>query len=123
MATGGERALLRRLGGYQRHGVGLPDEADLDDLDPAEMESWTPEQIDRANFSGFLALLGREQWPRSVREGDGSNGNCHLCQLYQRYFPHPEEAKATRGAGQSDEDHETRRRCFGLAGDDDAREE
>ena len=95
LPTGCERALLRRLGGYQRHGVGLPDEADLDDLDPAEMESWTQEQIDRANFSGFLALLGREQWPRSVREGegDGTDGKCHLRQLYLRYFPDREEAE------------------------------
>jgi hypothetical protein len=94
LSAGSERALLCRLGGYQRHGVGLPDEADLDDLDPAEMESWTPEQIDRANFSGFLCLLGREQWPQSVREGegDGTNGNCHLRQLYRRYFPRSEEA-------------------------------
>ncbi len=123
LPTGSERALLCRLGGYQRHGVGLPDEADLDDLDPAEMESWTREQIDRANFSGFLALLGREQWPRSVREGDGTNGSCHLCQLYRRYFPRWEEAEAAPGDEPGAEEQEARRRFFGLDGDDKAREE
>jgi hypothetical protein len=87
--SGSERALLARLDAYGAFGVALPAEIDFDELDPAEMERWTDEQWQRAEFGGFLETLGERDWPEAARaEGpDDSNGMCKLRRLYRLYNP------------------------------------
>jgi hypothetical protein len=104
-AAGTEEALLARLGAYREHGVGLPAEVDVDDLNLEEMESWTEAQWDRAEFSGFLRLLSAGDWPQAAREPgpDDADGMCHLRQLYLRYHPAPPAEPAAREVEAEDE--------------------
>ena len=87
--AGSEQALLARLGAYADFGAALPCEIDIEDLEPLEMESWTEEQIERAEFSGMLDCLTTHEWPESVREAgpDASDGMCKLRQLYGDRHP------------------------------------
>lgn len=87
----GEQTLLARLNAYAKHGVGLPQEIDLDGLDPSEMASWTEAQWERAEFSGLLQSLTPVEWPEAARDAsqDDTNGMCHLRHLYLRYHPAP----------------------------------
>jgi hypothetical protein len=87
--SGSERALLARLDAYRAFGVALPAEIELDGLDPAEMERWTDEQWERAEFSGFLEKIDERDWPEAARaEGpDDADGMCKVRQLYLRYNP------------------------------------
>jgi hypothetical protein len=98
---GTESALLARLGAYRSYGVGLPDEIDLDALDPAEMENWSEDQWARSEFSGFLKLLRSSEWPESARKPgpDETNGMCQLRKLYRLYNPPPPEPE---GAAEDD---------------------
>jgi hypothetical protein len=91
-APNSEPALLARATFRERHGVGLPSDIDTDDLHPAEMESWTDDQLRRAEASGLLASLEDEAWPEAVLDGeaDGTDGMCKLRKLY--LWIHPEEA-------------------------------
>jgi hypothetical protein len=77
---------LARTAHYERFGAGLPVEMDIDDLDPAEMESWSDDQLRRAEGSGLLASLEDEDWPECARraEADGTDGMCNLRKLYLR---------------------------------------
>ncbi|WP_129794043.1 hypothetical protein [Sphingosinicella sp. CPCC 101087] len=64
-----EPRVLGRAETYRKYGVGLPEEIDISDLDPADMAHWTDEQADRALRSGFLmAIEGREE---AQEEGQG----------------------------------------------------
>lgn len=78
LASGSERALLARHQAYAEAGGGLGEEIPIDDLDPAEMLAWTPEQIARAEHGGLLAELGREHWPSEISspsfEGESRDG-------------------------------------------------
>jgi hypothetical protein len=106
--TGSEEALLARLGHYEAHGAGLPEEIDTGDLDPQQMESWTEDQCARAEASGFLKMLHESEWPEAARippqaplgegdrpEGGGgaiapaadANSMCKVRQLYLRHHP------------------------------------
>ena len=58
---------LARLAAYETLGVALPEEVDVADLDPAQMESWTEDQLTRAEFSGFLKEVSEAEWPLAVR--------------------------------------------------------
>jgi len=84
-----EESLLARLENYRKYRVGLAGEIDVADLDPAAMEDWTEEQVERADLSGLLARLGEDDWPAAVREaGSGeSNGMSQLHQLYRKLNP------------------------------------
>jgi hypothetical protein len=107
---GSERAILARHMAYAETGGGLSREIPVDDLDPAEMLDWTPEQLARAEHGGLLALLGREHWPPTISspafagEGDqpqagggaasppddGTDGKCQvreLRRLFRLYWP------------------------------------
>ena len=53
-----EEQVIERNDNYQRYGVGLPEEIEIGDLDPEDMESWTEEQAERAERSGMLEALG-----------------------------------------------------------------
>ncbi len=111
---GSERAMLARHIAYAEAGGGLWSEIPTDDLDPAEMLDWTPEQVARAEHGGLLAMLGREHWPPEIsapafaREGDqlqadggassapddGTDGKCQvreLRRLFRLYWPAEEE--------------------------------
>ena len=92
---GSERAMLARHIAYAEAGGGLAREIRMDDLDPAEMLDWTPEQIARAEHGGLLALLGREHWPAALSApDDGTDGKCQLRELrrlFRRYWPAEEE--------------------------------
>jgi hypothetical protein len=100
-----EAALLGRLATFRRFGAGLPSEIPLADLDPAAMESWTDDQIARAEASGFLARLAPEAWPETIREGqgDGTDGMCDLRYLYLKYAPPPAAAAAAAVVGDADD--------------------
>jgi hypothetical protein len=82
---GSEQALLARLGAYADFGVGLPAEVAIEDLHPEQMELWSEEQLERAQFSGFLDMLDPEDWPVAAREGgaDDADGMCKLRKLYR----------------------------------------
>jgi hypothetical protein len=69
---------FERLFAYSMFGGGLDGEADLTGIEPADMESWTANDWDRAERSGLLDSLRANQWPDAVREpdGDGTNGDC-----------------------------------------------
>ena len=54
-----EARVLERNDNYRRFGVGLPEEIEISDLDPADMESWTEEQAARAERSGMFEALGK----------------------------------------------------------------
>ena len=86
---GREEALLARLENYRKYRAGFVAEIDVADLDPAVMEDWTEEQIERADLSGLLARLGRDQWPAAVRAAalEESHGMSQLHQLYRRLNP------------------------------------
>jgi hypothetical protein len=82
LPPGSERALLARHEAYVEAGGGLSQEIPVDDLDPAEMLSWSGEQIARAEHGGLLASLGREHWPAALSApDDGTDGTCHLRHL------------------------------------------
>jgi|GEM_PF-5032315 len=61
---------------YSMFGGGLEGEADMVDLEPADMESWTDNGWERARRSGLLDCLRRDEWPEAVREAGETNGNC-----------------------------------------------
>ena len=65
---------------------GLPADIDIDDLNPDEMESWSDDQLRRAEGSGLLASLEDGVWPDSALRGeaDGTDGMCKLRKLYLR---------------------------------------
>ena len=69
----GSRAeqVLERLENYARYRVGLPNEIDISDLDPAQRDDWTEEQQDRALRSGLVAELEKKaelaRWRRGER--------------------------------------------------------
>lgn len=86
-----EPALLARAGFRERHGVGMPSDIPIDDLDVERMESWTDDQLCRAEASGLLASLDDDDWPRSALddEADGTDGMCRFRKLYRQL--HPEE--------------------------------
>lgn len=75
---------LARATHYDRFGAGLPGEIDIGDLDPAEMESWSDDQLRRAEGSGLLASLDDADWPDCALSGeaDGTDGMCKLRKLY-----------------------------------------
>lgn len=77
---------LARAAHYDRFGAGLPSEIDIGDLNPEEMESWSDDQLRRAEGSGLLASLDDEAWPDCALEGeaDGTDGMCKLRKLYLR---------------------------------------
>ena len=81
---GSEEERLARLAFKARHGVGMPSDVEIDDLDPAEMEGWSDDQLRRAEASGLLASLAEADWPESVRQGeaDTADGMCKLRKLY-----------------------------------------
>lgn len=78
--------IMARAAHYERHGAGLPVEIDIADLNPAEMESWSDDQLRRAEGSGLLASLEDEAWPDRALQGeaDGTDGMCKLRKLYLR---------------------------------------
>jgi hypothetical protein len=49
-----ESHILERADNYRDYGVGLPDEIDVSDLDPADRDSWTDEQAERAERACLL---------------------------------------------------------------------
>ena len=57
-----------------------------DDLDPDEMESWTDDQMRRAELSGLVDPLNDAFWPEEALddEADGTDGMCKLRKLYLR---------------------------------------
>ena len=69
---------FERLFAYSMFGGGLDGEADLSALEPAEMESWTDNQWDRAGRAGLLDSLRADDWPEVAREPDpvGPDGAC-----------------------------------------------
>jgi hypothetical protein len=88
---------LARLSNYREHGAGLPSELSTADLDPAAMESWSEEQLRRAEASGFLDRLAPEDWPLAVREAReaDTDGSCRLRRLYlDRHPPAPAQSEA-----------------------------
>lgn len=91
LRPGSERAMLARHTAYAEAGGGLAREIRLDDLDPARMLDWTPEQLARAEHGGLLAMLGRESWPEAISAPpDDADGNCQLRELrrlYRLYWP------------------------------------
>jgi hypothetical protein len=82
----GDLTLMARAAHCERHGVGLPSEVEIDDLDPTQMESWNDDQLRRAEGSGLLASLEDEQWPDCALadEADASDGMCKIRKLYLR---------------------------------------
>jgi hypothetical protein len=90
---GSEPALLARAAFRERHGVGMPSDIEIGDLDPEQMEIWTEDQLRRAEASGLLASLCDDEWPESALadEADTSDGMCKLRKLYLRL--HPREAE------------------------------
>jgi hypothetical protein len=71
-----EPNMLARAAFRERHGVGLPSDVPIDDLDNAEMTQWTDEQICRAEASGYLASLeDDEDWPDLALDDD-ADGSC-----------------------------------------------
>jgi hypothetical protein len=84
IAEEGEAALLARLADFEYLGAGLSEEIETGDLDPAEMESWTEAQADRAEASGLLEQLPDDAWPASALDptADGTDGMCQARQLY-----------------------------------------
>lgn len=88
-AQAGEKALLGRLARYEAHGAGLPAEIDVEDLDPATMDSWTDEQFRRAEAAAYFSWLAAEDWPAAARDpsADGTDGMCKVRQLYLLYHP------------------------------------
>jgi hypothetical protein len=94
-----EAELLRRLRNYQNYRAGLLHEIDVSDLDPDRMEEWTEEQTERADLSGFFDTLEPEDWPESIREGEGEkmHGNAnfhHFHSQYRRRLAERAEAQA-----------------------------
>jgi hypothetical protein len=75
---------MARAAHYERHGAGLPAEIDVDGLNPEEMESWSDDQLRRAEGSGLLASLDDRAWPDCALrdEADGTDGMCKLRKLY-----------------------------------------
>jgi hypothetical protein len=84
-----EQALLARAAFRERQGAGMPSDVVTDDLDCERIESWTDDQLRRAEASGLLASLEDEEWPESARNGeaDGTDGMCQLRKLYLRIRP------------------------------------
>jgi hypothetical protein len=91
-APGSETARLARLASYRVYGVGLPHEVSIEDLEPEDMEGWTEEQWDRAEYWGLLDLIGESEWPdaaRNVTESE-TNGTCPIRQDIASPEPGPE---------------------------------
>jgi hypothetical protein len=88
-AQDSEPALLARAAFRERHGVGLPSDVATGDLDVKQMESWTDDQLGRAQASGLLASLDDDEWPQSAFAGgaDGTDGMCKFRKLYLRLNP------------------------------------
>lgn len=88
-----EPALLARAAFRERHGVGLPSDVAIDDLDVGQMESWTDDQLRRADASRLLKHVGDDEWPPSALddEADGTDGMCKFRKLYLRFHPEGEE--------------------------------
>lgn len=81
-AAGSEAARLARLDSYRTYGVGLPHEVSIEDLEPEDMEGWSEEQWDRAEYWGLLDLFGESEWPEAARKvtEDETNGSCPIRQ-------------------------------------------
>lgn len=84
-----EPALLARAAFRERHGVGMPSDVDIEDLDVSGMASWTDDQLRRAEASGLLQSLDDDRWPPAALDGeaDGTDGMCKLRKLYLRINP------------------------------------
>ena len=86
-----EDSLAARHIAYAETGGGLSREIPVEDLDPADMLDWTPEQLARAEHGGLLAMLGRDAWPAALSgPDDGTDGNCQvreLRRLFRLYWP------------------------------------
>jgi hypothetical protein len=84
-----EPVLLARAAFRERHGVGMPSDIAADDLDVGQMESWTDDQLRRAEASGLLASLDDDSWPLAAfdDEADSTDGMCKLRKLYLRINP------------------------------------
>jgi hypothetical protein len=69
---------FERLFAYSMFGGGLDGEADMTDLEPADMLSWTDNSWERASRGGLLDCLRRNEWPEAVREAeaDETDGTC-----------------------------------------------
>jgi hypothetical protein len=88
-AKDSEPALLARAAFRDRHGVGMPSDIAVDDLGVELMESWSDDQLRRAEASGLLASLDDDSWPHAALddEADGTDGMCKLRKLYLRIRP------------------------------------
>jgi hypothetical protein len=73
---------FERLFAYSMFGGGLDGEADMTGLEPADMESWTDNDWDRADRGGLLDSLRAGEWPEAVREPgpEETNGTCRTRQ-------------------------------------------
>jgi hypothetical protein len=71
-----------RLFAYSMFGGGLDGEADMTDLEPADMESWTDNAWERASRGGLLDSLRPDEWPEAVREAGAvaTDGTCRTRQ-------------------------------------------
>jgi hypothetical protein len=89
-SSGSEPNLLARCAFREEHGVGLPSDVDIDDLDVDEMESWSEDQVRRAGASGLLAALDPSEWPHGAFDGEADN-TPGMCQVRKPYLSvHPE---------------------------------
>jgi hypothetical protein len=129
-ARDAEPNMLARAAFRERHGVGLPSDVAIDDLDHARMEGWTDEQLRRGEAAGYLASLEEdEDWPdlaldaeaegscasaecprhgASAGEGGPARGMCKLRKLYLsvgpgRHDPPPADAEEEEQEGGYDE--------------------
>lgn len=89
---------FERLFAYSMFGGGLDGEADMTGLEPADMESWTDNDWDRADRGGLLDSLRSDEWPEAVREpnGETTNGTCRSRQDIPAPVP-GEEARVGLG--------------------------
>jgi hypothetical protein len=97
-ALQGSLETFERLFAYSMFGGGLDCEADIGDLEPAEMASWTERDWARAERGGLLDSIRPDEWPRAAREENLSeeNGTSPICQDIGR-----PEAQASEDGKQS----------------------
>jgi hypothetical protein len=92
---------FERLFAYCMFGGGLDEEADMTGLEPADMESWTDNDWDRAGRGGLLDSLRAHEWPEVAREPamDESNSTCPIRQDIGARTPGGEATEARRTGG------------------------
>jgi hypothetical protein len=66
--------LLARCAFKEKHGVGLPSDVDIDDLNGG-IETWDDDQLRRGEASGYLDSLDDDDWP-DLALGDEAEGTC-----------------------------------------------